>query len=97
MFIHLRMFIQLATKEAVRMNMPQVFKDLYPQTRCTIDCSEILILLSDPVHTKQEQKLTPTIKSTLPGSFFIGITPNVHHTDKSMTLYLYPSIRYNGQ
>ena len=43
MFIHLNFLIKWTTKESAHTNMPQLFKDLYPCTRCIIDCSEIFI------------------------------------------------------
>ena len=43
MHVHLRFLIKWPTQETCRANMPCLFKDLYPRTRCIIDCSEIYI------------------------------------------------------
>ena len=42
-FICLKFFIVRPEKDIVKTNLPQIFKDLYPNTRCIIDCSEIFI------------------------------------------------------
>ena len=43
MFVHLKFLIKWPEQDIVRTNMPRIFKDLYPRTRCIIDCSEIFI------------------------------------------------------
>ena len=43
MHLHLKFLIKWPTQETCRANMPQIFKALYPRTRCIIDCSEIFI------------------------------------------------------
>ena len=43
MYIHLKFLLKWPSQEVCRANMPQVFKDLYPRTRCIINCSEIFI------------------------------------------------------
>ena len=40
---HVKFMIEWPAQETCRANVPQVFKDLYPKTRCIIDCSEIFI------------------------------------------------------
>ena len=64
MFIHLKFLIKWPTQEAARTNMPQLFKDLYPRTRCIIDCSETFI--ERHVHIKLGLRLTRTIKNITP-------------------------------
>ena len=39
----LKFLINWPSQEVIRANMPQVFKDLYPRSRCIIDCSEVFI------------------------------------------------------
>ena len=43
MYVCLKFLLEWPSQEIVRANMPQIFKDLYPRTRCIIDCSEIFI------------------------------------------------------
>ena len=43
LFDNLRFLIKWPSQETVWTNMPQLFKDLYPHTRCIIDCTEIFI------------------------------------------------------
>ena len=43
MHVHLKFLIEWPTRETCCMNMPQIFRDLYPRARCIIDCSEIFI------------------------------------------------------
>ena len=41
MSMRLKLLIMWSSREIVSVNMPQVFKDLYPRARCIIDCSEV--------------------------------------------------------
>ena len=43
MAMRLKFLIKWVPKEIVQDNMPQIFKETYPLTRCIIDCSEIFI------------------------------------------------------
>ena len=43
LFTNLKCLIKWPTKEITRRNLPPIFSDLYPETRCIIDCSEIFI------------------------------------------------------
>ena len=43
MFICLKFLIMWPPKDVIKANMPQMFKDLYLNARCIIDCSEIFI------------------------------------------------------
>ena len=43
MHVHLKFLIKWPTQEMCHTNMPPIFKDLYPHTRCIIDCSGIFI------------------------------------------------------
>lgn len=54
--------------------MPQVFKDLYPRTRCIIDCSEIFI--ERPLSYQARAKTYSNYKKNNTVKFLIGITPN---------------------
>ena len=61
------------SRESVRANMPQIFNDLYPRTRCIIDCSEIFI--ERPYsYQARAQTFLHTRSTTL--KFLIGIAPN---------------------
>ena len=39
----LKFLINWPSQEVIHANMPQVFKDLYPRSRCIIDCSDVFI------------------------------------------------------
>ena len=43
LFVNLKCLIKWPTQQIAYQNLPSLFKDLYPQTRCIIDCSEIFI------------------------------------------------------
>ena len=43
MFVRLSFLITWPSREVLKQNMPQVFKQLYPNCRVIIDCSEIFI------------------------------------------------------
>ena len=40
MYLSLKVFIMWPTQDLCFQNMPQIFKDIYPRTRCIIDCSQ---------------------------------------------------------
>ena len=73
MFIHLKFLIKWPTQEAARANMPQIFKDLYPRTRCIIDCSEIFI--ERPCAYQARAQTYSSYKKDNTVKFLIGITP----------------------
>ena len=62
------------SRESVHANMPQIFKDLYPCTRCIIDCSEIFI--ERPYSYQARAQTYSTYKKHNTLKFLIGITPN---------------------
>ena len=43
MFIRLKFLVKWPSKDVIRSNLPRLFKELYPNCRCVIDCSEIFI------------------------------------------------------
>ena len=53
--------------------MPQVFKDLYPRTRCIVDCSEIFI--EQPCSYQTGAQTYSNYKKHNTVKFLIGITP----------------------
>ena len=53
--------------------MPQIFKDLYPRTRCIIDCSEIFI--ERPCAYQARAQTYSSYKKHNTVKFLIGITP----------------------
>jgi len=66
MYARLMFLIVWPEKDAVRPNMPQIFKDLYPKCRCIIDCTEILMerpfTLKARVQTYSNYKHHNTVK-----------------------------------
>lgn len=60
--------------EHTRHNLPQIFKDLYPRTRCIIDCSEIFI--ERPHGFQARARTYSNYKKHNTVKFLIGITPN---------------------
>ena len=56
------------------MNMPQIFKDLFPHTRCIIDCFEIFI--ERPYSYKPRAQTYSNYKKHNTIKCLIGITPN---------------------
>lgn len=73
MFLHLRFIIKWPSREVCHANMPQVFKDLYPHTRCIIDCSEIFIERPYSYHARAQTY--SNYKKHNMVKFLIGITP----------------------
>ena len=72
MHVHLKFLIKWPTQQMCRTNMPPIFKDLYPHTRCIIDCSEIFI--ERPCsYQARAQTYSNYKKHTV--KFPIGITP----------------------
>ena len=54
--------------------MPKIFKDLYPCTRCVIDCSEIFT--ERPCAYQARAQIYSNYKKHNTVKFLIGITPN---------------------
>lgn len=73
MHLHLKFLIKWPTQELCRSNMPQIFKALYPRTRCIIDCSEIFI--ERPCSYKTRALTYSNYKEHNTVKFLIGITP----------------------
>ena len=70
----LKFLIMWPSRESVYSNMPQIFRDLYPRTRCIIDCSEIYVV-RPYTHLARAQTYSSYKKhNTI--NFLIGITPN---------------------
>lgn len=73
MFVRLSFLTAWPKQDICKRNMPAVFKELYPNCRCIIDCSEIFIEtlknFSAQSKTYSNYKKHNTIK------FLIGITP----------------------
>jgi hypothetical protein len=72
-YAHLKFLIKWPSQEVCRANMPQVFKDLYPRTRCVIDCSEIFI--ERPCSYQARAQTCSNYKKHNTVKFLIGITP----------------------
>ena len=73
MYAHLKFLIKWPSQEVCRANMPQVFKDLFPRTRCIIDCSEIFI--ERPCSYQARAQTYSNYKKHNTIKFLIGITP----------------------
>ena len=73
MYAHLKFLIKWPSQEVCRANMPQVFKDLYPHTRCIIDCSKIFI--ERPCSYQLRAQTYSNYKKHNTVKFMIGITP----------------------
>ena len=73
MYINLKFLIKWPSQETCRTSMPQVFKDLYPRTRCIIDCSDIFIERPCSYQTRAQTYSNYKKHNTV--KFLIGITP----------------------
>ena len=73
-FVRLKFLIAWPEKDIVQSNMPQIFKDTYPNTRCIIDCSEVFIerpyMYYARAQTYSNYKKHNTVK------ILLGISPN---------------------
>ena len=65
---------QVARSKTCYANMPQIFKDLYPKTRCIIDCSEIFI--ECPLAFQARAQTYSNYKKHNTVKILIAITPN---------------------
>ena len=73
MFIRLAFLISWPKREINHQNMPAAFKNLYPQCRCIIDCSEIFIETPKCYNTRSKTYSNYKKHNTI--KFLIGITP----------------------
>lgn len=48
MYVRLKFLVTWSSREIMEENMPMIFKQLYPQCQCIIDCSEIYIHVETP-------------------------------------------------
>lgn len=73
LFSCLKSLIKWPPQDIIRKNLPSIFADLYPRTRCIIDCSEVFIERPNGyvarAQTYSNYKKHNTIK------FLIGVTP----------------------
>ena len=74
MFASLKCLIIWPSQEIIQSNMPQIFKELYPKTRCIIDCSEVFI--ERPCSYKARAQTYSNYKKHNTVKFLVGITPN---------------------
>ena len=74
MATRLKFLIKWAPKEIVQDNMPQIFKETYPLTRCIIDCSEIFI--ERPFAYEARDKTYSNYKKHNTAKFLIAISPS---------------------
>ena len=72
MFTCLKFLIIWIPQEVVYAKMPQIFKDLYPYTKCIIDCSEIFI--ECPYSYRARARMYSIYKKHNTVKFHIGIT-----------------------
>ena len=73
MYIRLKFLISWPSREVLRQNLPETFKQLYPQCVCVIDCSEIFIEM--PVNFEARSKTYSNYKKHNTIKFLIAITP----------------------
>ena len=73
MYARLTFLIAWPDREINRRNMPPIFKELYPNCRCIIDCSEIFI--ETPKNFDARSKTYSNYKKHNTVKFLIGITP----------------------
>ena len=73
MFVRLSFLITWPEREVCKHNMPNCFKELYPNCRCIIDCSEIFI--EQPKNYAARQTTYSNYKKNNTIKFLIGITP----------------------
>ena len=73
MYVRMRFLITWPSREVLQQNMPLVFKQLYPNCRVIIDCSEIFI--ETPSSFAARSKTYSNYKKHNTVKFLIGITP----------------------
>ena len=72
MFVRLSFLITWPSREVLKQNMPQVFKQLYPNCRVIIDCSEIFI--ETPTCFSARSKTYSNYKKHNTVKFLTGVT-----------------------
>lgn len=73
MHYHLKFLIKWPTQVVCCSNLPEIFKALYPRTRCIIDCSEIFI--ERPCSYQARAQTYSNYKKHNTIKFLVGITP----------------------
>lgn len=74
LFVNLRCLIKWPSQEIARRNLPATFAELYPNTRCIIDCTEVFI--QQPYGYTPRTKTYSNYKKHNTIKFLIGVTPN---------------------
>ncbi len=73
MYVRLEFLILWPSRDIVQHNMPSIFKQLSPNCRCIIDCSEIFV--ETPTRLDARAKTYSNYKKHNTVKFLIGITP----------------------
>ena len=73
LYERLKFLISWPPREIVQQNMPPLFKELFPNSRCIIDCSEIFIEI--PTSFDARAKTFSNYKKHNTVKFLVGITP----------------------
>ena len=74
MFASMICLITWPSREIIQSNMPQILKELYPNTRCIVDCSEIFIQSTCSYKARAQTYSNYNKHNTV--KFLVGITPN---------------------
>lgn len=74
LFINFKCLIKWPGQEIARRNLPCVFADLYPCTRCIIDCTEVFI--EQPYEYTSRAKTYFNYEKNNAIKFLIAVTPN---------------------
>ena len=74
MYHRLKFLICWPSLDVIQHNLPPVFKELYPNCRCIIDCSEIFI--ETPHNFSARSATYSNYKKHNTVKFLVGITPN---------------------
>ncbi|XP_046576521.1 uncharacterized protein LOC124284492 [Haliotis rubra] len=74
MYKNLSFLISWPKRDIIDATMPKGFKDIYPQTRVVIDCTEIFI--EKPYSVARQSQMYSHYKSHITLKGLIGITPN---------------------
>ena len=73
LFLSLKCLIRWLSQAISRINLPPIFKELYPNTRCIIDCTEIFI--ERPYAFKPRSQTYSNYKKHNTIKLLIGVTP----------------------
>lgn len=73
LFVRLNFLISWPATEIVKQNLPPVFKQLYPNSKCIIDCSEIFIETPSNFDTRAKTYSNYNKHNTV--KFLVGTTP----------------------